>query len=626
MVDVDYDQELKQKFNNTTYYVRAARLDRTLYVEVEQEDTGHKWNNQFIKSYIEEMTTKTGNFKTFDKFCRMIYSALRSNNNGSVFIDLLSYQDLEILKARKAAKSGTEIQPLNVTQRTKNKRYLILTYVVEFDRVHYPLALKLDEHSMDNQKGSSNAQSRKQLQPNACARDTARKLLSHATSPSSSSTTSHTSDHHQSLTPQQQHTQNMSANQLNIDDVLAENIRLKSMLKRDEKKEYPADKLADIIAVLEDEINDLKHELARKSTRSTKKYEQKHISNRLDDMEDEIERLSTELLSERSKNKRMNREFKTEKIELMKKIEMLEASNEHYQRKCRSLKKELSSSKQKLDDLKLKASKQRLYGSASTSTSLRRSRSRNNSKYYVNTRKKERKAMKTRTNTNVYNRKRTSSNRKYQRSSSAPRFASKRSSHSRSRSPSVRFDPTEWAKERKAKIEKSKLLKNTFGNSRSPSPSFRRNSRSVSPSCRSNGRKRSKNRNRCNDLVTKRERSSSRKRNSFGTTISVSPKQRKRKRKNKRLPLPNTNNKTYGDSSSSTGNDENDLNILNTMQKRQKRILAMNNNSSFRNDEEDDMDNDDDDESSFNPTKEIESIDSRLNALQQFLRAAKSSA
>eukprot|EP01083_Nonionella_stella_P209187 758526_1 len=593
MTDMVWDQELKHKFNNATYYVRASCRDRTLYVEVEQEDSGHKWNNQFIHSYIEEMTTKTGNFKTFDKFCRMIYSALRSNNNGSVFIDLLSYQDLEILKARKAAKSGTEIQPLNVTQRTKNKRYLILTYVVEFDRVHYPLALKLDEHSMDNQKGSSNAQSRKQLQPNACARDTARKLLSHATSPSSSSTTSHTSDHHQSLTPQQQHTQNMSANQLNIDDVLAENIRLKSMLKRDEKKEYPADKLADIIAVLEDEINDLKHELARKSTRSTKKYEQKHISNRLDDMEDEIERLSTELLSERTKNRRMTRDFNADKKEFMKKIEMLEASNEHYQRKCRSLKNELSTSKKNLDELRRKASKQRLYGSTSTSTSasLRRSRSRNNNKYYVNPRKKERKTMKTRTNTRVYNRKRTHSNskRKYKRSSSAPRFVNKQRHQNRSRSPSVRFDPTEWAKKRKDKIERSRMLKNTFGNSRSPSPSFRRNSRSVSPATRLNGaRKRSKNRNRMNrsnDFTKKRDRSSSRKRNSFGTTISISPKHRKRKRKNQRLPLANN----YA--SSSTGNDENDLNILNTMQKRQKRILAMNNNSSFRNDEEDDMDN-----------------------------------
>ena len=32
------------------------------------------------------------------------------------------------------------------TSRRNNKRYLILTYAVEFDRVHYPLPLTFDEH------------------------------------------------------------------------------------------------------------------------------------------------------------------------------------------------------------------------------------------------------------------------------------------------------------------------------------------------------------------------------------------------------------------------------------------------------------------------------------------------
>ena len=50
-----------------------------------------------------------------------------------------------------------------------------------------------------------------------------------------------------------------------------------------------------------------------------------------------------------------------------------------------------------------------------------------------------------------------------------------------------------------------------------------------------------------------------------------------------------------------------------------------NNNSDLYRDDENDNAEEDDDESSFNPTKEIESIDSRLNALQKFLRAAKSS-
>eukprot|EP01084_Bolivina_argentea_P143877 252574_1 len=227
MIGLEHEREFKQTFNNSTYYVRALRKDNTLYVEVEQEDTGYEWKNQFANSYIEEMTTKTGNFKTFDKFCKMIYCALQLNDNGSVFIDLLTYQDLEILKARKTSKSSIQPQSLNVTQRTKNKRYLILTYVVEFDRVHYPLALKFDENSMDK---------------NRCATDTARKLLSHS-SPNLN---------------------NVSSNKLN--EILEENIKLKILLKQQRQNnnnnnntnKYPSEKLSDIIEILEDEIKILK--------------------------------------------------------------------------------------------------------------------------------------------------------------------------------------------------------------------------------------------------------------------------------------------------------------------------------------------------------------------------------
>ena len=69
-----------------------------------------------------------------------------SKNSDSVFLDILTYQDLQVLKARKqssgnptgSSQSQSQSQPSN---NTNNKRYLILTYVVEFDKVHYPLPL-----------------------------------------------------------------------------------------------------------------------------------------------------------------------------------------------------------------------------------------------------------------------------------------------------------------------------------------------------------------------------------------------------------------------------------------------------------------------------------------------------
>lgn len=90
---------------------------------------------------IEDITSKTGNYKKYPVFLRMLMSALKQGSE-SVFVDLLTYADLEMLKARKEKASGSSLQralPPN------NKRYLILTYAAEFDRVHFPLPLQYED-------------------------------------------------------------------------------------------------------------------------------------------------------------------------------------------------------------------------------------------------------------------------------------------------------------------------------------------------------------------------------------------------------------------------------------------------------------------------------------------------
>jgi coiled-coil domain-containing protein 61 len=67
-----------------------------------------------------------------------------SRDSDSVFVDLLTYADLEMLKARKtgqAASAGNSIP----SSKTQHKRYIILTYQSEFDRVHYPLPLAFED-------------------------------------------------------------------------------------------------------------------------------------------------------------------------------------------------------------------------------------------------------------------------------------------------------------------------------------------------------------------------------------------------------------------------------------------------------------------------------------------------
>ena len=124
------------------YLVKIISKDDTLSLEIEQKHTGDAWKNVFTAEYIEEITQKTGNFKKFSVFLKMLLISLNKNSE-SVFLDILTYQDLQVLKARKQGASNSQTPVLN--QANNNKRYLILTYVVEFDKVHYPLPLNYNE-------------------------------------------------------------------------------------------------------------------------------------------------------------------------------------------------------------------------------------------------------------------------------------------------------------------------------------------------------------------------------------------------------------------------------------------------------------------------------------------------
>ena len=94
---------------------------------------------------VEDISAKTGNYKKFGVFVRMLASAIRQESD-SVFVDLLTYSDLETLKSKKV--SGRA--PLQRTIPPNNKRYLILTYAAEFDRVHYPLPLLYEEPTVEH--------------------------------------------------------------------------------------------------------------------------------------------------------------------------------------------------------------------------------------------------------------------------------------------------------------------------------------------------------------------------------------------------------------------------------------------------------------------------------------------
>lgn len=95
---------------------------------------------------IEEISHKAGNFKKFSVFVKMLHSAF-SRESESVYVDLLTYNDLEMLKARKMGTSSTLSTTNTSTSHSRShmKRYIILTYSGEFDRVHFPLPLVYED-------------------------------------------------------------------------------------------------------------------------------------------------------------------------------------------------------------------------------------------------------------------------------------------------------------------------------------------------------------------------------------------------------------------------------------------------------------------------------------------------
>ncbi|XP_075846443.1 centrosomal protein CCDC61 isoform X1 [Microtus pennsylvanicus] len=125
-------------FRGVEHAVRVVVSGQVLELEVEDRMTADQWRGEFDASFIEDLTHKTGNFKQFSIFCNMLESAL-TQSSESVTLDLLTYTDLESLRSRKLGGRPGTLAPRSA--QLNSKRYLILIYSVEFDRIHYPLPL-----------------------------------------------------------------------------------------------------------------------------------------------------------------------------------------------------------------------------------------------------------------------------------------------------------------------------------------------------------------------------------------------------------------------------------------------------------------------------------------------------
>ncbi|KAL2717976.1 centrosomal protein CCDC61-like [Vespula squamosa] len=111
------------------------RCQRCLELTITDKFTAEDWRSSYDTAYIENLTHKTGNYKQTIK-SNLIKSNLQTSE--SITLDLLTFEDLELLRSRKIDSSSVSA----ISNKANNRRYLILTYTVEFDRIHYPLPLE----------------------------------------------------------------------------------------------------------------------------------------------------------------------------------------------------------------------------------------------------------------------------------------------------------------------------------------------------------------------------------------------------------------------------------------------------------------------------------------------------
>ncbi|OMJ94512.1 hypothetical protein SteCoe_2286 [Stentor coeruleus] len=129
----------------TQYLYDLSADTESLSLSFEEKSTTKLWKGDFTCSYIETLTQKSKSFKKFPIFLKMLISALE-NTSESVIIDLLTYQELEMFRSsRNPGSNSSSSSSSNPNPKLLSKRFLILTFTGEFERVHYPLPLTFED-------------------------------------------------------------------------------------------------------------------------------------------------------------------------------------------------------------------------------------------------------------------------------------------------------------------------------------------------------------------------------------------------------------------------------------------------------------------------------------------------
>jgi coiled-coil domain-containing protein 61 len=131
-------------FKEVEYLASIKAVSDILTVSLLDPKSSTTWIGTFTSKAIEKLTLKAGGQKPFLVFCKLLYTAIQGKN-PSIHLDFYSYKDLEHI--RKGSLTSTAFEP-------SKKMYLIISYITEFDKLHYPLPLIIDGEETRNYETS----------------------------------------------------------------------------------------------------------------------------------------------------------------------------------------------------------------------------------------------------------------------------------------------------------------------------------------------------------------------------------------------------------------------------------------------------------------------------------------
>jgi len=144
---MECNREFKFTCRGKDYEGQLSSEHDHFFLLIKDAQSNSAWANDFSADYINQITKKTGNTKTFSVFLKLLCTSLEATH-PALRVDFLSYQDIESLR------SGHKLQEC-LSDYQVGKKYLILSYITEFEKAHYPLPLLLQEEVEYSEKDQS---------------------------------------------------------------------------------------------------------------------------------------------------------------------------------------------------------------------------------------------------------------------------------------------------------------------------------------------------------------------------------------------------------------------------------------------------------------------------------------